>query len=130
VAFVYTDCQLIDAEGRAVGIGRSLPWDRDLLECSSYIPDCAVTLAAALRTGAPFDESVRVATKHHKWLRLTEAGWRGHHLPRPLFSYRLHQNNNSGIGARLLPELNGHPWSARLLGRVWQTAKGGEEVGR
>ncbi|MGH2991958.1 MAG: glycosyltransferase [Solirubrobacterales bacterium] len=121
VAFVYTDCELIDSEGRVLGVGRSLPWDRDLLERSSYIPDCAVTLAAALRAGAPYDESVRVGTKHHKWLRLKQAGWKGRHLPRPLFSYRLHASNNSGIGTRLLPELNRRRGSDRLLGRAWPT---------
>src|SRR3954447_20227985 len=111
VAFVYSDCELIDSDGRLLGIGRSLPWDPDLLERSSYIPGCAVTLAAALRSGAPFDESVRVGTKHHQWLRLKEAGGKGLHLPHPLFSYRLHERNNSGIGARLLPKLNGRPKS-------------------
>jgi glycosyltransferase involved in cell wall biosynthesis len=122
VAFVYSDCELIDSDGRALGIGRSAPWDRDLLQHSSYIPGCAVTLAAAARAAAPFDESVRVGTKHHQWLRLTSAGWKGHHLPRALFHYRLHTSNNSGIGARLLPELNGRRGSERLLSRVWPTA--------
>jgi glycosyltransferase involved in cell wall biosynthesis len=123
VAFVYSDCELIDSDGRSLGIGRSLPWDPDLLERSSYIPGCAVTLAKALHSGAPFDESVRIGTKHHQWLRLKEAGWKGLHLPQPLFSYRLHERNNSGIGARLLPKLNGHPKSERLLGRDWPTAR-------
>jgi glycosyltransferase involved in cell wall biosynthesis len=130
VAFVYTDCELIDSGGSELGIGRSLPWDRDLLERSSYIPGCAVTMAAALLAAAPFDESVRVGTKHHTWLRLKSAGWKGHHLARPLFSYRLHAKNNSGIGARLLPELNGRPGAERLLGRVWPTATGAGDVSR
>jgi glycosyltransferase involved in cell wall biosynthesis len=122
VAFVYTDCELIDADGRALGIGRSLEWDRNLLDRSSYIPGCAVTLAAALRTALPFDESIRVGTKHHKWLRMKERGWAGHHVPRPLFSYRLHGTNISGIGARLLPELSRRRGSQQLLGQVWPTA--------
>lgn len=122
VAFVYTDCELIDSGGNVLGIGRSLPWDRDRLERSSYIPGCAVTLTAALREVAPFDESVRVGTKHHMYLRLKAAGWRGAHLPRALFSYRLHATNISGIGARLLPELNRRGSSERLLGEVWPTA--------
>jgi glycosyltransferase involved in cell wall biosynthesis len=122
VAFVYTDCELIDSGGRVLGVGKSLPWDRELLERSSYIPGCAVTLAAALRAAAPFDESVRVGTKHHTWLRLKSAGWRGHHLPRPLFSYRLHSANISGIGARLLPELGRRRGSERVLGHFWPTA--------
>jgi glycosyltransferase involved in cell wall biosynthesis len=122
VAFVYTDCELIDSEERALGIGRSLPWDPDLLKRSSYIPDCGLTLTAALRASAPFDESIRVGTKHHKWLRLSGAGWKGHHLPRPLFAYRLHPDNISGIGARLLPQLSRHRRYGRLLGQVWPIA--------
>lgn len=123
VAFVYTDCELIDEQGCPLGIGRSVPWDQELLERSSYIPGCAVTMATALLASAPYDESVRVGTKHHTWLRLKEAGWKGHHLPRPLFSYRLHSKNVSGIGARLLPELNRRRGSERLLGQVWPTAR-------
>ena len=122
VAFVYSDCELIDSEDRVLGIGRSMPWDRDLLERSSYVPGCALSLTAALRAEAPFDESIRVGTKHHKWLRLSSAGWKGHHLSRPLFSYRLHASNISGIGRRLLPELTEEPGAERHLARVWPTA--------
>lgn len=114
VAFVYTDCELIDSEGRVLGIGKSLPWDRDPLERSSYIPGCALTLAAALRAGAPFDESIRVGIKQRGQLE-------GRHLPSPLFSYRRHANNISGIGG-LLPELNRRRESERLLGQVWPIA--------
>jgi glycosyltransferase involved in cell wall biosynthesis len=130
VAFVYTDCELIDSEDRLLGIGKSLPWDRDLLERSSYIPDCAVTLAAAVRAATPFDESIRVGTKHHKWLRVHGAGWKGHYLPRPLFSYRLHGTNNSGIGARLLPELKRRRGSEQLLSRVWPATTCDGELSR
>jgi glycosyltransferase involved in cell wall biosynthesis len=122
IGFVYTDCTLIDSEGHALGTGRSVPWDRDLLERSSYIPDCGLTLSAALRGAAPFDESIRVGSKHHKWLRVSAAGWSGRHLAHPLFSYRLHDANVSGIGSRLLPELNASPAPDRLLARVWPTA--------
>jgi glycosyltransferase involved in cell wall biosynthesis len=123
VAFVYTDCELIDCEGRPLGIGRSAAWDRELLQRSSYIPGCAVTLTDALRACSPFDESIRVGTKHHRWLRLSRAGWAGRHLPRPLFSYRLHAHNNSGIGVRLLPELNADHGSEQVLARAWPTAE-------
>ncbi len=85
-------------------------------------PVAPVTLTAAVRAGAPFDESVRVGTKHHKWRRLSAAGWRGHHLPLPLFSYRLHATNISGIGRRLLPELTRSQESEWHLARIWPTA--------
>jgi glycosyltransferase involved in cell wall biosynthesis len=130
VAFLYTDCELIDSADRLIGIGRSLPWDRELLERSSYIPGCAVTMPEALIPAAPFDESIRVGTKHHTWLRLKAAGWRGEHLPRPLFSYRLHSQNTSGIGARLLPELSRQRTSEPLLGQVWPTAPSAAEASR
>ena len=122
VAFVYPDCELIDREGRALGVGRALPWNGELLERSSYVPGCALTLTTALRGAAPFDESIRVATKHHRWRLIRQDGWQGRHLRRPLFSYRLHAGNNSGIGARLLPELNGDRASERVLAEVWPTA--------
>jgi glycosyltransferase involved in cell wall biosynthesis len=124
VAFIYTNCRLIDSHERVLGAGRSLPWDRSLLERSSYIPGCAVTLSAALRAAAPFDESIRVGTKHHVYLRLCAAGWEGRHLPRQLFSYRLHASNLSGIGARLLPSARGSATIDPLLGEHWPTATG------
>jgi glycosyltransferase involved in cell wall biosynthesis len=122
VGFVYTNCQLIDSHERVLGVGRSLPWDRALIERSSYIPGCALTLAAALRAAVPFDESIRVGTKHHIYLRLCAAGWEGRHLPRPLFSYRLHTSNVSGIGKRLLPTAGGTANIEPLLGEHWPTA--------
>ncbi len=122
VAFIYTNCQLIDSRERVLGVGRSLPWDRSLLERSSYIPGCAVTLSAALRAAAPFDESIRVGTKHHVYLQLCTAGWEGRHLPRQLFSYRLHASNLSGIGRRLLPTAGRRANINPLLGDHWPTA--------
>ena len=124
VGFIYTNCRLIDAHERVLGIGRSLPWDPTLLEQSSYIPGCALTLAAALQAEAPFDESIRVGTKHHIYRRLWAAGWEGRHLPQPLFSYRLHASNVSGIGTRLLPAAEDTKAIEPLLGEHWQTAGG------
>jgi glycosyltransferase involved in cell wall biosynthesis len=122
VGFVYTDCRLIDRDGAPLGTGRSLRWDAELLLRSSYIPDCAVTVASALRAAVPFDERVRVGTKHHKWLRLVRAGWRGEYLPRPLFSYRMHDRNASGIGARVLRELAAGT-ADPVLGPFWPRAE-------
>lgn len=122
VAFVYTDSELIDWSGRALGSGRALPWDRGLLARSSYIPGCAVTLTAAVRAAAPYDESIRIGTKHHMWRRLCDAGWEGRHLARPLFQYRLHAGNTSGIGARLLPELSADRPAEHVLAPYWPTA--------
>jgi glycosyltransferase involved in cell wall biosynthesis len=124
VAFIYTNCRLIDSLGHVLGAGRSLPWDRSLLERSSYIPGCALTLAAPLRAAAPFDESIRVGTKHHVYLRLCAAGWEGRHLPRQLFSYRLHSSNLSGIGRRLLPNAEAGANIDPFLGDYWPTATG------
>jgi len=38
VAFVYTDCFLVDAEGEVLGIGRARDFDDEQLEVSSHIP--------------------------------------------------------------------------------------------
>ncbi len=124
VAFVYTNCQLIDSRECVLGGGRSLPWDPSLLERASYIPGCALTLSSALRAAAPFDESIRVGTKHHVYLKLCAAGWEGRHLPRQLFSYRLHDSNMSGIGGRLLPIAGESADMNPLLGEHWPTATG------
>ena len=50
----------------------------------------------------PFDESIKVATKHHKWKRIISVGGYGHHIKNQLFYYRMHERNLSGIGSKIL----------------------------
>lgn len=118
-AFVYTDCRLTDNQGTVIGEGRSTVYDTDLLMSESYIPECALTLTRALREVLPFNETIRIGTKHHKWLKLAAAGWTGIYLPLPLFHYRMHDRNLSGIGARILDELKRNAKSSKILAGYW-----------
>ena len=122
IGFVYSDSHLVDETGAVIGQGKSAPWSRELLQTHSYIPECALTLSRALREAAPFDEAIRVHTKHHKWTRIAEAGWVGHYIAEPLFNYRMHQANLSGIGQAVLSEDAVDGRRDRLLSGYWRTA--------
>lgn len=120
VGFVYTNCNLIGPEGEIVGKGKSTAFDPRLIERFSFIPEPAVTLMSAMVEAAPFDETIRKGTKHHKWCRIIGNGWFGRHIAEPLFLYRMHDANLSGIGARILDEVNGTSnRGERLLSGYW-----------
>ena len=122
VGFAYSDSHLVDEAGAVIGRGKSADWSRALLKTHSYIPECALTLSRALHQAAPFDESIRVHTKHHKWTRIADRGWIGHYVPEPLFNYRMHQSNISGIGKAVLSEGDAEGRKERLLSGYWRTA--------
>ncbi len=107
VAFVYTDCFLVDAKGEVLGIGRACDFDGERLEGSSYIPACAAARTETVRDVLPFDERVRIGTNHHRWRRIARAGWRGVRLAEPLFRYTLHERNLSGVGSKLRGTVRG-----------------------
>lgn len=128
IGFIYSDSHLVNETGLVIGIGKSTNWSLDLLKTQSYIPECALTLSSALQQAAPFDESIRVSTKHHKWTKIAEGGWVGHYLPEPLFYYRMHQSNLSGIGRAVLSESDLDGRKDRLLSGYWRTAGPGTLV--
>jgi len=121
-AFVYTDCHLIDANETAIDRGRSVPFDRDLVGRLSFLPEPGVMLTHIFTEVMPFDESIRVATKHHKWTRVVANGWSGFHIAEPLFFYRMHERNLSGIGNRVLTEHRKGQRGERILSGYWQLA--------
>jgi len=121
LGFVYTDCNLVDAAGVVIDRGCSQAFDAELVGQFSYLPEPAVMLTRAFMQAAPFDESIRVATKHHKWRRVVGNGWHGEHLAEPLFYYRMHDANMSGIGRRVAAELDGGTRGERLLSGYWAT---------
>ena len=100
----------------------------ELLSTHSYIPECALTLSAPLKEAAPFDESIRVGTKHHKWMRIARSGWIGRYVAEPLFFYRMHDTNMSGIGRSVLDEDDKSGRKDRLLSGYWRVAKSDEVV--
>ncbi len=120
--FVYTDCNLITEAGRWLAPGRSTAFDPGLLERWSFIPSPAIVLMETMLEAGPFDESIHKGTKHHTWQRIVGNGWRGLHLPEPLFFYRMHSGNVSGIGERVISEVEGGNTGERILSGYWPTA--------
>ncbi|MFH1133533.1 MAG: glycosyltransferase [Nanoarchaeota archaeon] len=120
LGFVYTDCALIDDQGRSLGFGHSNAFDAELLREKSYIPGCGTTKTEALMAAMPLDESIEVATKVYRWRDIVAHGFVGLHIPEPLFFYRMHGANVSGIGRRIIADLNAGNQSAILSG-YWQS---------
>jgi glycosyltransferase involved in cell wall biosynthesis len=119
IGLVYTDCRLIDAAGVGLTTGRSTSFDRALLSTCSYIPTCATTITTALQSSLPFDDRIRVGSKHHMWRKVIGNGWDARHLAEPLFDYRMHDRNISGIGAKVLHELAAGSSNVPMLGGYW-----------
>lgn len=123
LGFIYSDCNLVDNNANAIDEGRSVTFDRNLVEQVSFLPEPALMLTRAFMEVAPFDETIRVATKHDKWCRVVANGWTGHHIPEPLFYYRMHTNNLSGIGHRVMSEVQQGKCGERILSGYWDIAK-------
>ena len=121
IAFVYTDCNLIDANGDYLDRGKSIPFDAEKVQTLSYIPEPAVVMTKIMLETAPYDEAIRRGTKHHKWKRIVENGWKGHHIAEPLFYYRMHDNNLSGIGQKVQAEVNKGAKGHVILSGYWPT---------
>lgn len=119
VAFLYTDCMLINQQGEELDRGKSTGWDPALLERYSFVPEPATCLAKPVLDAAPYDEAIRKGTKHHKWKKIVAAGWNGRHLPEPLFCYRMHDANLSGIGKRVIGEVESGIGGERILSGYW-----------
>lgn len=122
IGFVYSDCKLMDAAGEYIDRGCSTPFDRDLVGKLSFLPEPALTLTEAIRQAAPFDVRIRQATKHHKWCRIVANGWIGHYISEPLFYYRMHGENMSGIGERVTAEAERGSSGERILSGYWQVS--------
>ena len=121
ISFVYTDNRLIDENGDTFrdkdGKEVRLPWtdfDPKLLPDNSYIPGCAIIFTEALKSALPLDETIRKRTKHHRWKKIVAEGYMGMRIPEQLALYRMHGNNNSGIGKSLREAVN----SGRPVGTI------------
>ncbi len=124
LGFIYSDCTLVDESGEPIDYGRSTTFKRSLVEKLSFLPEPALMLTRAFKEVMPFDETIRVATKHHKWCRIVNNGWTGFHIAEPLFYYRMHRNNLSGIGKRIISEAEKGEYGERILSGYWDIAKG------
>ena len=124
VDFVYTDCRLIDPQGKVIGAGRSRAFDAALVERFSYIPEPALVATESLRRALPLDASVRRGTKHDKYKRLVRLGAVGRHTDATWFNYRMHDDNLSGIGVRVRREIEaGCPGEERILSGYWPVSE-------
>jgi glycosyltransferase involved in cell wall biosynthesis len=121
VGFVYTDCTLVSQTGELLDRGKSTAFDARLLEEYSFVPEPAMCLAKPVLEAAPYDEAIRKGTKHHKWRRIVANGWTGRHLADPLFYYRMHDKNLSGIGKRVIAEVEKGQRGHRILSGYWPT---------
>ena len=122
VGFVYSDSVLINANGEVIGRGISHEFDVELLMSKSYIPGCATTLTKALEAALPLDENIRVNTKVFRWREIVRQGFKGIYIPEQLFNYRMHRDNISGIGPRVIHAVsNGE--THHLLEGYWGTAR-------
>ena len=101
MGFVYTNLDIIDKYGKVISHGLSDEFDTEKVLLYSYIPDCGLTYTHALKECYPFDETVMVNTKHHKWQKIVRAGWKGKLLHKRLYKYRIHDCNISGINRRI-----------------------------
>ena len=101
VGFVYTHLEIIDKQGKTISYGISEEFDADKALQNSFIPECGLTYSHILMSCHPFDENVKVNTKHHKWQKIINAGWKGKLIPARLYRYRMHENNLSGINNRI-----------------------------
>ena len=119
IAFLYTDCSLIAQDGSELDRGKSAAFDPALLERFSFVPEPALCLAAPVLEAAPYDETIRKGTKHHKWKKIVANGWMGKHLAEPLFCYRMHEGNLSGIGKRVIGEVESGIGGERILSGYW-----------
>lgn len=119
IAIIYTDCMLISASGETLDRGKSAAFDPALLDRYSFIPEPAMCLAAPVLEAGPYDEAIRKGTKHHKWKRIVANGWNGRHIAEPLFSYRMHEGNLSGIGKRVIAEVENGVGGERILSGYW-----------
>ena len=108
VGFVYPDNVLIDEhenllrdkDGKLI-VRPFKDFDAELLQKDSYIPGCGATLTDALKAVWPLDPTIRKGTKHERLKGMVAKGYTGRRISKPLFYYRLHDDNNSGIGRRV-----------------------------
>jgi len=132
VGFVYTHSILIDEQGYIILGSDDQPierpstnFDAELLKTFSYIPGCGATLTEALQKIFPFDEGIQSGEKHARWQAIVSKGYIGLYIPEPLFYYRQHSNNLSGVGVRTQSQIASGGITNHLLEVPWPTHKPG-----
>jgi glycosyltransferase involved in cell wall biosynthesis len=119
IGFVYTNCDLINENGSIISYAISNEFDSVLLESKNYIPQVGLTMTEILKESLPFDENIKTSTNHHKWKKIVKSGWKGKLLPSRLFKYRMHNNNTSGIGKKVLDTEHSSQKKVLCLSELW-----------
>ena len=132
VGFVYTHSILIDENGNPILGSDNKPierpsarFDAELLKEHSYIPGCGATLTEALQKVFPFDETIQRGEKHARWQAIVSKGYSGLYIPEPLFHYRQHPYNLSGVGLRTKSQIAAGGINNHLLEVPWPTYRNG-----
>lgn len=124
IGFVYSDCELVDQDGEFLSKGISSEFEKEKIIYHSYIPECGLTLTKALKEVIPFDETIRVGTKHHKWKRIISNNYDGYYINAPMFCYRMHSSNLSGIGNKILKNvIDQDSYTEKILSGLWPLEK-------
>jgi glycosyltransferase involved in cell wall biosynthesis len=105
IGFVYTNLDIIDKQDKTISYGISEEFDADKALLYSFIPECSLTYTHILKSCLPFDEKVKVNTKHHKWQKIITAGWNGKLIPLILYKYRMHETICLVLTIESLPTL-------------------------
>ena len=127
VGLVYTNSVMIHADGtlfrdlygNAIE-GKSAEFDAETLARYNYIPGNGVTLTDALRQIFPLDLNVEPGReKHARHLALVASGYKFLHIPEPLFFYRQHRENISGIGNTTMAQMESGTPSHFMFSGLW-----------
>lgn len=122
IGFVYSDCILVNKQGEKISKGKSTEFSVELLQNYSFIPQTNLIYTKALKDALPLNENVRVGTKHHKWKKICAKGWKGKYIDEPLFFYRMHKDNISSIGEKVMSEEENNV-KDRILKGYWPVSK-------
>jgi hypothetical protein len=93
---VYGDCQVIDADGRLLGLLPRHAFDRRrLIERGEFVPQpAAFWRRAVTETVGAFDTSLHLALDHDFFIRASGA-FEVAYLPQPLAAFRLHGSSKT-----------------------------------
>jgi len=96
VGLVYGDCQVIDGDGRRLGLLPQHAFDRRrLIERGEYIPQpAAFWRRAVIEQVGDFDPALHLALDHDFFIRASGA-FAVAYLPRPLAAFRLHGSSKT-----------------------------------
>lgn len=121
VAFAYSDCILVDESGKEISRGKSCDFEAELVKTKSFIPRPSILKTKVLKSILPLDESLANGAKHDMWKKIVALGYIGVYFSNPLFYYRMHQKNISGIGKKILLETSNDLYTEAILSGYWRT---------